>query len=145
MKTVLADPAVRSLLVTIALGMAAVAMTWLRQHLNFIKDAKLKELAGQALDDVDGLARQAAGFAYHWAATSGTPLNTSAGRGAAQEAAINFALQFGEKLLGDTGVLRADMIEKIKAELGVLLASDPNVSVTPPPSPPSSATGALTQ
>jgi hypothetical protein len=115
---------------TIPLGLA-----YAKRHLDFIKDAKVKEIVGDAIDDVNVVADQAAQSAYSMLQAKNGDINTAIGKSAVADHIASFIATVGSKAVATSG-LTPDQLTKIGiAAFGKLLASDPTVNISPSTQP----------
>jgi hypothetical protein len=110
------------------IGLAAmpVVLAWVGNH---VHNQTLRDTADQAIE-------RAAGIAYHYLATRLAGTNVQTARQQAVDEGVDYLRQMIPDTLRKLGITDGNKLQAIvKAQLGKLLATDPNVTVkvAPPP------------
>ena len=110
------------------LAAVPLLLVWLRQHMVLMQDATL---SGSIADCVG----RGAGLTYQMLATAGGSVGSVALTNSAVAHGVQYVMQSMPDALKRLGVTPDHVGAMVTAELGKLLAADPNVSIAPPVAP----------
>jgi hypothetical protein len=111
-------------------GAIPVVIAFLKSHLNGIKNEQERAAASDAVNALDKLCEQGAGYAYNWMKQTNVDLDHPAIHNAALAQATMFIASVAPGYLQAAGVNSDTVRAKVAAEFGKLLAVDANVTVS---------------
>ena len=114
------------------LAAVPLLLVWLRQHLTLMQDATLARAVAECVS-------RGAGLTYQMLAAAGGSVGSVTLTNAAVAHGVQYVMQSMPDALKRLGVTPDHVGAMVTAELGKLLAVDPNVSITPPVNPASAS------